>query len=110
MISEVRAVEFKLDAYSLPPLALCIDASFGLAIRKRGVDSLNDKAQFVADHAEQENNALLIDRCVPKTTKVDWWAELRAITFAPGYLFRQRRLPEGWRSWQFMFRLEMQFL
>ena len=91
MISEVCAVEFELNSDSLPPLALRIDASLCLTVRICGVDSLNDEAQFVADHTEKENNALFIYWCVPKTAKVDWWPKLWTLAFVPDHLSRERR-------------------
>jgi len=62
MIPKVAAVKLKLDPNPLPSIALGIDTSFGLTVRVRSMDSLNDEAQFVTDHAEQENHPLFIDR------------------------------------------------
>jgi len=58
MVSEVTALEFKLDTYALP-LAF-FDLTLRFAIRVTRLNSLDEIAKLSSNHPKQEHNALLI--------------------------------------------------
>jgi len=64
VITEVAAAKLKLDPDSLPALVATIDTTFCLAVWVSGMNGLDNEPQFITDHAEQENNALFVDRCM----------------------------------------------
>ncbi len=62
VIAEVAALELKLDPYTLPLAGLNLALRF--AVRKGGLNSLNEIAQLASDHAKQKNYAIFIYRFV----------------------------------------------
>jgi len=83
VVSESAGSELELDAHTLQPLALPIDAPLGLAIREGCVNGFDDETEFVADHPEEEDNALLVDGRVAQTAKVDGRTVFGAFNLGP---------------------------
>lgn len=65
----ITAQKLELDPHPLP--AVLTNVAFGFTIRKSGLQSLHNEAQFVTDHAENINDALFVYWRVPQSTKVE---------------------------------------
>lgn len=65
MFFEGSRAKFEFDPNTLPSLVSPINAPLGLAVGKPRVHGLNYEADLVADHAEKEDNALLVNWGVP---------------------------------------------
>lgn len=62
MVSEVPALEFELDADPLPLPR--VHLPLRLAIRKPSLNGFDVIPQFTGNHAEEKDDALLVDRLV----------------------------------------------
>lgn len=83
LVAEVTAPELELDPYALPLVASTVDAPLGFAIGVGVVNRLDEKAEVVADHAEQEDDTLLVDWRVLEAAEVNWCAEFGAGGLGP---------------------------
>ncbi len=83
MAKEIAAPILDLNPNPLPAIALAIDAAFGLATRKRHMNSLNEETQLVANHAEEAHYALLTGRSMSKSTEADRCTVLNSVEFGP---------------------------
>jgi hypothetical protein len=61
VISERAGSELEFDSHTLPTLVPPIDAPLGLTVGKGSMYGFDDEAELVADHTEEEDNALLVD-------------------------------------------------
>jgi hypothetical protein len=68
VIAEVAAFEFEFDADTLP--ALRSDLALGFAVREAGLHGFDGVAEFPGDHAEEEHDALFVDRLVAQATEI----------------------------------------
>src|SRR5208282_1178004 len=69
VVAEIPALKFKFDAHALPPVGS--DLPHSLTVRESYLDGFDDVAQFFGQHAEQEQDALLVDRLVAQPAEVD---------------------------------------
>jgi hypothetical protein len=83
VIAEIAAAVLELDPHALPTVAVPIDAPLRFAVGKRSVNRLNEESQFVADHAEEIHDRLLVDWGVSKPTKADRRPVLHAARSVP---------------------------
>jgi hypothetical protein len=86
VLGKVAAQKFELDSNPLPSLGFPVDAAFGFAIGVAGLDGFDNKSKLVGHHTKQKDNTLLVDRSVPKASKVNWLTEYRPATFGPDCL------------------------
>ena len=83
MFSEVTRPELELDSHMLPSVITAIHKALRLAVGKGGVYSFNEKAKFTADHTEEKDNSLLVNRSVAQSAKVNRATILRSDTLCP---------------------------
>jgi len=69
LVIEVPAPELELDPHALEPSTPTADAPFCLAIGIARLDAFDHEAEVVGDHAEQEDDSLLVDRRVLPTVE-----------------------------------------
>ena len=69
MVSEVATFELEFDSNALPLSG--VDLAFCLAIRKPSLNGLDEVPEFASDHAEEEHDAVFVDRLVTKPSEVD---------------------------------------
>jgi hypothetical protein len=77
VVAEIAALEFKFEVDALP--APGSDLALGFAVREAGLHGFDGVAEFFGDHAEEQHDALFVDRLVAEATKihglaVDWAA------------------------------------
>ena len=82
VVAEVPASKFKLNPDPLPPVLS--DPPFGLAIWKASSYHLDHIAKFMGNHAEQEDNTLLVYRGMKQTTKAYKLSEETLPSRCPG--------------------------
>jgi len=75
VVAEVAALKFKFEVDALP--ALRSDLALGFAVREAGLDGFDGVAEFPGDHAEEQHDALFVDRLMAEAAKihglaVDW--------------------------------------
>ena len=80
-----------LEAIKLDYFDLATRSAFAGWLQDNGFD---DEANLIAHHAEQKDDALLVDRCVSQPTEIDGWAE-----HCPGALGPHRLSSIDRRSW-----------
>ena len=83
MVHEATRPELKLDTHALPSVVHSINEAFCLAVGKGRVYSFDKEAEFATNHAEEEDDSVLVDGSVPQSAKVDRSAVLRSITLGP---------------------------
>ena len=83
MIAEVTAPVFELDSNVLPALLTLVDATLGFTVWIGRVNRLDDKAQLITDHPEEEDHTLFVDGRMPKATEVDRRAERGTVESLP---------------------------
>jgi len=74
VLDEVATPVLELDAHALPHVALSANGPFCLTVGKSSSDALNYVAEIERNHAKKVDDALLIDRCVLESTKVEKWS------------------------------------
>jgi hypothetical protein len=65
---ETRTLELEFDANALPALA---DKAPANAIREAGLDLFHIHVEIMSDFPEEEYHALLIERSIDETSKID---------------------------------------
>ena len=73
VFAKLAAGEFELDPHPLP--AMVVYAAFRLAVRISRLDPFDNQAELRADHAEQVDDALFIDRFMLQTAEIEQGAE-----------------------------------
>ena len=68
VVAEVAAFKFKFDADTLP--ALRSDLALGFAVREAGLHGFDGVAEFPGDYAEEQHDALFVDRLVAEATEI----------------------------------------
>lgn len=84
VFAEVAALELEFDVDALPSAGA--DLADGLAIGEAGLDRFDQVTEFLADHTEEGDDALLVDRFVAQATEVHG--------VAIGWPIFQRRVPK----------------
>ena len=69
VLAIIPALKLKFDVHALP--AFGSDLALGLAIGESGLDGFDHVAQFLGDHAEEENDAVFVDWLVAQAAEVD---------------------------------------
>jgi len=75
VVAEIAALEFKFEVDALPTLRG--DLALGFAVWEAGLHGFDGVAEFFGDHAEEQHDALFVDRLVAEAAKihglaVDW--------------------------------------
>jgi len=68
VVAEIAAGELEFEMDALP--ALRSDLALGFAVGKAGLDGFDNVAEFFGDHAEEEDDALLVDGLVAQAAEV----------------------------------------
>jgi hypothetical protein len=68
VVAEIAALEFKFEVDALPTLRS--DLALGFAVREAGLHGFDGVAEFFGDHAEEQHNALFVDRLVTEAAKI----------------------------------------
>src|SRR2546423_644979 len=77
VIAVAPALEFKFDMNALPTFGS--DLSLGLAIGESALNRFDQVAQFPGNHAEEEDDALFVDRLVTQPAEVEGFSVNGAI-------------------------------
>jgi hypothetical protein len=77
VVSKVPALELELDPHALPLAGAYLALRF--AIGEFGLNRLDRIAEFDSQHAEEKNDALLVDRFVAQASEVDRVPVCRAL-------------------------------
>lgn len=70
MRPEIPGLILELDSNALPHTRFATNLAFGFAVWESRLHDLHDVTEFAANHAKQENDPLLINRPVLKTSEV----------------------------------------
>src|SRR4029077_2127377 len=75
VVAEIAALKFEFEVDALP--ALRTDPALGFAVREARLHAFDGVADFFGDHAEEQHDALFVDRLVAEATEihrlaVDW--------------------------------------
>jgi hypothetical protein len=65
---EIAALKFKFEVDALP--AFGTDLALGFAVGEAGLHGFDGVAEFLGDHAEEEDDALFVDRFVAEAAEV----------------------------------------
>jgi len=68
VVAEIAAFKFKFEMDALP--ALRSDLALGFAVGEAGLDGFDGVAEFFGDHAEEQHDALFVDRLVAEATEI----------------------------------------
>jgi len=68
VVAEIAAFKFKFEVDALP--ALRSDLALGFAVREGRLHCFDGVAEFFGDHAEEQHNALFVDRLVTEAAKI----------------------------------------
>lgn len=105
VVAEIAALKFKFEADALP--AVGADLALGFAVGKAGLHGLDDVAEFLGDHAEEQDDALFVDGFVAEAAEVEGgaidWAILQGRVVDFGGRARGSRLAVGrgvFAGWQ----------
>ena len=69
VVAEIAALKFKFDEHALPSFGS--DLAHGFAIGEAGLDGLDHVAEFVGEHAEEEDDTLLVHRLMAEAVEID---------------------------------------
>lgn len=71
VLAEAPGLVLELDSNPLPHPGLPANPPLGLAVGKPRLDDLDDVSEFTTDHAEEEDDPLLVDWCMLQAAEVD---------------------------------------
>jgi hypothetical protein len=93
VVAEIAAFKFKFEVDALPTLRS--DLALGFAVREAGLHGFDGVAEFFGDHAEEQHDALFVDRFVTEATEIHGLAIDWAVVQGRVANFGGRRC--GWR-------------
>jgi hypothetical protein len=90
VVAEIAALKFKFEVDALP--ALRSDLTLGFAVREAGLHGFDGVAEFFGDQAEEQYDALFVDRLVAEAAEIHGLAVGWAVVQGRIAKFAQRRL------------------
>jgi hypothetical protein len=68
VVAEIAAFKFKFEVDALPTLRS--DLALGFTVREAGLHGFDGVAKFFGDHAEEQDDALFVDRLVTEAAEI----------------------------------------